>query len=441
MTHPHDPSNNDDHRPLDWYDPQPNPYRRWDRTPQETEQPASYSAAEQPTQSYPGAEQPTQSIPSEHRVPDGSVAAPEEHSHSHKVPTQRRQVGLTTALALMLVGAVAAGGITGVTLGSRSGTTGTTINALKEDPAKRSGAAEPGSVEDVAARVLPAVVSITTPTQEGSGSIISDDGLILTNNHVVAGSEDSPIVVTLHDGSHREADFIAGDGPTDVAVIKLRDARDLSVMTFGDSDELRVGQPVVAVGSPLGFSATVTSGIVSALNRPVRASGTKAGESSLIDAVQTDAAINPGNSGGPLVDMQGNLVGMNSVIATTSAGGSEVAGSIGVGFAIPSNQARRLANQLIETGKVTQPLIGVKVDTRSTPYGALVASVEPDSPAEKAGVKAGDIISKVNDRTIDSADALITAVRSHEFGDTITLTIVDDRGGNDRTVEVTLPNE
>ncbi|WKD61656.1 Periplasmic pH-dependent serine endoprotease DegQ precursor [Corynebacterium ciconiae DSM 44920] len=455
-----------------WHTPSANPYDRWQNQPTQEFGP-NVGPSQQPAQPQPGPQQPqSQPQPQPHLGPQqpqpqqasgamwnnpaagnqqqppqpqpgaaeaGSVAG---HAPQHEKP--KRQVGFVTAMAMMLVGAVAAGSITGLVVansGSASSPRSDHVNALAEQPVDRTGDAEEGSVEDVASRVLPAVVSIATERAEGSGSVISDDGLILTNNHVVAGSEKSPIVVTMHDGKHYRADFVAGDSDTDVAVIKLRDAHDLTVMTFGNSDDLKVGQNVVAVGSPLGLEATVTSGIVSALNRPIRAAGHSANESSLIDAIQTDAAINPGNSGGPLVDMQGNLVGMNSVIATTSAGGSDTAGSIGVGFAIPSNQARRLADQLVKTGEVKQPIIGARVAANGSPYGAVVASVEPGSPAEQAGVKAGDIISRVNDRSIDSADALITAVRSQEFGATISLEIVDDNGENPRTVEVTLPNE
>lgn len=360
----------------------------------------------------------------------------------------RRTVGLGTALGLMLVGCVAAGTITGVTVShvvqsSRPGAS-QTVNSLTEDPISTGNTPNEG-VEAIAAKVLPAVVSIGVVTQqgaeEGSGSIISSDGLVLTNNHVVAHADQGKMTVTTHDGTRYDADVIAGDADTDVAVIKLRDAHDLSVISFGNSDELKVGQPVVAVGSPLGLNATVTSGIVSALNRPVRAGGVRAGESSLIDAVQTDAAINPGNSGGPLVDMHGNLVGMNSVIASLSQGQGGEAGSIGLGFAIPSNQAQRLAKQLIETRHVKQPVIGVRVDANARVYGALIVAVDPNGPAGAAGIHQGDVVVKVNDRNIDSADALITAVRSRKFGETISLTVVNPDTQHSRKVEVTLPNE
>lgn len=196
----------------------------------------------------------------------------------------------------------------------------------------------------------------------------------------------------------------------------------------------------MAVGSPLGLSATVTTGIVSALNRPVRASQ-GGGESSLMDGIQTDAAINPGNSGGPLVDMNGHLIGMNSVIASLSQGQSGEAGSIGLGFAIPSNFARRVAEQLINEGKARQPMMGVEVDIRQASGGALVSRVQPGSPAEKGGLRPGDVVTRINDRPIESSDALVAATRSFDFGETVQLEVESQGSDETRTVEVTLSSE
>lgn len=389
------------------------------------------------------------------RAPMGPTGVPPGSSTQ---PKQKRTVGLGTALGLMLVGAVLAGGITGLVVGNTVGgdssasPSGTGSgpgegavndgpdNALNE-PAADAPPAPEGSVEHVADAVLPAVVSIQVSTGtmmgEGSGSIISEDGYVLTNHHVVDGSQDGgDIQVTLNDGTRMAADFVASDAATDIGVIKIRDASGLPTIRFGDSEQLNVGQQVVAIGAPLGLSGTVTSGIVSALDRPVRASQ-GGGESSLIDAIQTDAPINPGNSGGPLVDMDGNLIGMNSVIATSSS----ESGSIGLGFAIPSNFANRVATQLIEEGAAYHPMLGVTVDGRDPIAGALIDEVIPGGPGDVAGLQAGDVVIRLDDRLIDTADALVAAVRSQDFGDQVTLEVLDPESGEIRSVEVTLSSE
>lgn len=370
-----------------------------------------------------------------------------ETTGPEKSEKKKKTVGLGTALALMLAGSVVTGSVVGVAstqFASSGSDTSSPVSSLDQPSMQRTTNAEPGSAEQVADQVLPSVVSIQAMTRnsasEGSGSIISSDGYVITNNHVVAGVEQNGVLqVTMSDGATREADFIAGDASTDIAVIKIRNATDLPVINFGDSDQLSVGQEVMAVGSPLGLSSTVTTGIVSAVNRPVRASG-DGGESSLIDAIQTDAAINPGNSGGPLVDMQGNLIGMNSVIASISSS-ADTGGSIGLGFAIPANYAKRVANQLIDTGVVSQPMIGVSLANGANVSGALIASVQDGGPGAAAGLAPGDVVSKLNDRVIDSADALIAAVRSHDFGETVTLTVTQQDTSQSREVEVTLTSE
>lgn len=302
--------------------------------------------------------------------------------------------------------------------------------------------ASEGSVEAVAEAVLPAVVSIQVVTPmaagEGSGSIFTSDGYVLTNHHVVDGAEEGVMEVTLNDGTDLAADLVASDAATDIAVIKIRDAENLPTIQFGDSEQLSVGQQVLAVGAPLGLSGTVTTGIVSALDRPVRASQ-GGGESSLIDAIQTDAAINPGNSGGPLVDMNGNLVGMNSVIATLSTGNTS--GSIGLGFAIPANFAQRVAEQLVTEGQATQPMLGVTVDGQNPVDGALIVGVQPGGPGDLAGLREGEVVTRLNDRNIDTSDALIAAVRSHDFGETVTLEVTDPDTAETREVQVTLSVE
>ena len=412
----------------------------------------------------------TSSFPSNNGV---YQVQPQPQAYSRRANDGKGGKGIATAFAVALATALVAGGGAGYFAGStqagkgaqsalesapdnssedsRNGSGGVSSQSELRNPTVADPAEAPeGSVEQVAAAVLPAVVSIEVATPrgsaEGSGSIISADGYVLTNHHVIAGADTpgSKVQVTFNDGSRRSAQFVASDVNTDVGVLKIDDVNDLQVMRFGNSDELRVGQEVVAVGSPLGLSATVTSGIVSALNRPVRASQ-GGGESSLMDGIQTDAAINPGNSGGPLVDRSGNLIGMNSAIASLSAGGmgqGGQGGSIGLGFAIPSNFAKRVAEQLIETGEATQPMLGVRVSVmQGFGGGAVVAGVEPGSPGEKAGLKPGDVITRLNDRPIDSADALIAATRSKAFGETVTLQVQREGESQPIPVEVTLSSE
>ncbi|MBZ8176292.1 PDZ domain-containing protein [Corynebacterium sp. 3HC-13] len=377
-----------------------------------------------------------------HSQSDNDRLAQPEQAANAAVETRQppKKIGLGSALALMLVGSIVTGGVVGI--GATQLTKSSNVVSTLEQPSvpSQNNADQAGSVEHVAAAVLPAVVSIQTANAEGSGSIISSDGLVLTNHHVAAPGERSGLQVTLNDGSTHPADFVASDAATDIAIIKIRDVSNLPVLEFGDSSSLVVGQQVVAVGAPLGLNSTVTSGIVSAMNRPVRASQ-DGGESSLIDGIQTDAAINPGNSGGPLVDMQGHLVGMNSVIASLSQNSSSQSGSIGLGFAIPSNFAKRVADQLVKTGKASQPMLAVSVSYQSPVQGALIAGVQKGGAGDRAGLKAGDVVTQLDDRRIDSADALIAAVRSHNFGETITLKVTDERGQNERTVEATLSND
>ena len=375
-----------------------------------------------------------------------SAAGPMAQPLQAQQVKEKRTIGLLPAAALIVVAAIASGAITGIyaTRFAPSANTSSVAESLKEPASRGKPQAEAGTVQAVAEAVQPAVVSIRLLTEDnaisGSGSIISQDGYVLTNNHVVEGAADgrAEMTVTLQDGSTHRAKFIAGDSNTDVAVIKVEDVNNMPTITIGNSDDLAVGQNVVAIGAPLGLEQTVTTGIVSALNRPVRAG--EGGEATIIDAIQTDAAINPGNSGGPLVNMNGELIGMNSVIASTN-NGSEEAGSIGLGFAIPANFARRTADQLIKDGKASYPLIGVSLDQRFRESGAKIAEVSKDGPGDKAGLKKGEVVVAINDRVIKNANGLIAAVRSSDFGAKIKLKVVDEKGENPREVEVTLPNE
>ncbi len=401
----------------------------------------------------------------------------EDSAPEKKTKKSRRGLGFVGATSLALVAGLIGGAAGGFGIYKYLDQDDTTLTSVTSTGlTQQSGSSNKGganSVEAVAAKVLPSVVSIDVYSQaattgsfldpffgmegfpeqqmsaEGSGSIISEDGAVLTNNHVVAGlGTDVSIDVTLHDGRVFPADVVATDPSSDIAVIKLRGVSGLTPIAFGDSNALQVGQPVVAVGSPLGLSATVTSGIVSALNRPISATGgdmTGQDQQAIINAVQTDAAINPGNSGGPLVDMNGALIGMNSVIASTGQS-QETAGNIGLGFAIPSNYAKRTADQLLTKKQAVQPMLGVNILSSSDPrtvgiHGAPIAQVNPNTPGEAAGLQPGDVITKVNDTLIERSEDLIATIRSQDFGATVTLTVTDENGANERTVQVTLTGE
>lgn len=301
----------------------------------------------------------------------------------------------------------------------------------------------PNSVAGIAQRVLPSVVSISTQTSTGSatgsGFVIESSGYILTNNHVVEGtSGTNPIVVTLNNGKTLNAQIVGTDAAYDLAVLKIA-ATNLPALQFGDSDKIQVGDPVIAVGSPLGLSGTVTSGIISAKNRAVSAGGSS-GESSFINALQTDAAINPGNSGGPLVDQTGAVIGVNSAIASLGSSFGGQSGSIGLGFAIPINQARKTANQLIKNGKATYPIIGISLDMNYAQTGAKISDtptgIHAGGPAAAAGLKAGDIITKFDGKAINGPDELIVAVRAKNVGDKVVVTYL--RNGASHQVTVTL---
>jgi putative serine protease PepD len=286
----------------------------------------------------------------------------------------------------------------------------------------------PGSVADIAQRVLPSVVSISARGARGGGTgtgfVIDSTGFILTNNHVIsdAAVDGGSIEVQLNDGTTLDATIIGRDSAYDLAVLKV-DRTGLTALTFGDSDQVAVGDAVIAIGSPLGLSGTVTLGIVSAKDRAVTA-GEDAGDNSYINAIQTDAAINPGNSGGPLVNSAGAVIGVNSAIATLGTSFlSSQSGSIGLGFAIPINQARKTAEQLIKTGKATYPVVGISVDMQYAGDGAKIAdarnAIVPGGPAARAGLRAGDLITKFDGRTITTPEELIVAIRSKNVGDKV----------------------
>jgi S1-C subfamily serine protease len=344
------------------------------------------------------------------------------------------------ALVALLIGA--AGGLVGrMTADGAAGLTDpdptiTQAVAAKERP--------PGSVADIAARTVPAVVSIEVRVGQdggtGSGVVIDPAGYVLTNNHVIAPAAEATgaqIEAIFHDGTRVPARIVGRDPKTDLAVVKVQVANPV-VATIGSSARLAVGDGVIAIGSPLGLVGTVTDGIVSALNRPVRLDGSGTDASAVIDAIQTDAAINPGNSGGPLVDSTGAVVGINTAIRSL---GSGEGGSIGLGFAIPIDDARTIADELIRTGVVTHADIGINARSVSdgTTDGAQVQNVQQGGAAAAAGIVEGDVIVRVGGRPIAGADELVVAVRERNPGDTVPVELIRD--GRQLTLSVVLTSD
>ncbi|MGV0852050.1 S1C family serine protease [Mycolicibacterium phlei] len=363
-------------------------------------------------------------------------------------PQRRSRAGALAAgaLAIAIVSAGIGGGVAMLVADDGPSSTTSISGAAPSVPAASLPA---GSVEQVAAKVVPSVVKLETnmgrASEEGSGVILSSDGLILTNNHVVAAAADGPggggaqTKVTFSDGRTAAFTVVGTDPSSDIAVVRAQGVSDLTPITIGSSSNLRVGQDVVAIGSPLGLEGTVTTGIISALNRPVAAGGDARNQNTVLDAIQTDAAINPGNSGGALVNMNGELIGINSAIATlgADAGPQAQSGSIGLGFAIPVDQAKRIADELIKNGSAAHASLGVQVGNDASIDGARIVEVTEGGAAAAAGLPSGVVITKVDDRVISSADALVAAVRSKAPGDKITLTFVDP-SGKPQTVDVTL---
>jgi putative serine protease PepD len=340
--------------------------------------------------------------------------------------------GAALAILSGSIGAVTATVLTNGADDNRSANVTTVIGADPATQAERSA----DSVAGVAAAVLASVVSVSAGDGTGSGFVISEDGYVITNHHVIRNA--STIELAFPDGSSAPAEVVGTSPSYDLAVL-LVERDDLVPVVLGDSQLVAVGDPVIAVGSPLGLEGTVTSGIVSALDRPVTAGGR--GEQAFINALQTDAAINPGNSGGPLVDSRGRVIGVNSAIATIGFGGTS--GSIGLGFAIPINQARRTAEQIIATGEAVYPVMGVRLAPSDSEPGARIApdsgdedGVLPDGPAERAGLRPGDLIVAIDGRAVSTPDELVVFLRARQPGDEVTL--VYQRNGAEYEVSLTL---
>jgi len=385
-------------------------------------------------------------------VPDGvaRVLTPEHVTGPDLVPGPRsrgRGLGAGALVTVILVGLVSgvvgAAGTTWV-LDARAAEhrAGPTVVEVPGTPAGATTDRAPASVAGVAAAVLPSVVSIEVRgvqgVSTGSGFVYSADGFVLTNNHVVADAAGgSAITVTFSDGSESDGTVVGRTEGYDLAVVKV-ERSGLVPLTLGDSRGVVVG----AIGAPLGLEGTVTTGIVSALNRPVTAGDQVS--TSWINALQTDAAINPGNSGGPLVNLRGEVVGVNSAIAQAPGATGSGVGSIGLGFAIPANQVRRTAEQLIETGRATRPIIGALLDSRYDGEGVRVVRAEdappgehpvtPGGPADQAGVRAGDVIVAIDGRPVTQEDELLVAIRALAPGDEVVLTLREPGGDRDVTV-------
>ena len=365
-------------------------------------------------------------------------------------PKPARQVGMGVVAGVAAVSALLAGVVGGV-VGARLDGGGSVTNSSASLGTTNGTVVEraPGSIAAIAGKVAPSVVSIKVSSSEGSGTgsgwVVDGDGYLVTNNHVIASAaQEGTITVNFTDGTS-EPGRIVGRAPTlDIAVLKVADLHGAKALPLGDSDKIAVGDPVIAIGSPLGLAGTVTSGIVSAVHRAVDTGGASGDPGAALDAVQTDAAINPGNSGGPLVDAAGRVIGVNSAIASLGSSLGGQSGSIGVGFAIPINTVKAAGEQIIRTGKATRPILGVQLVREANVEGALIGCdqaavctpVQPGGPAAKGGLADGDVIVKLGNTVIDSATTLILELRRHKIGEAVD--VVVKRNGRQLTKTVVL---
>ncbi|MFG2718752.1 trypsin-like peptidase domain-containing protein [Streptomyces sp. NPDC048416] len=392
----------------------------------------------------------------------GGAGNPGEPWGAPQPPAPRRRGG--GLIAAVVAAALVAGGIGGAigyfAADRDNGGSGSTTVASSDTP--KDFKRDPGTVAGVAAASLPSVVTIDAQGSDGEGGtgtgfIYDKEGHILTNNHVVASAASGgKLSATFSDGKKYDAEVVGRAQGYDVAVIKLKNApANLKPLSLGNSDKVAVGDSTIAIGAPFGLSNTVTTGIISAKNRPVASSDGQNSKASYMSALQTDASINPGNSGGPLINSAGAVIGINSAIqsaGTGGMGGQSQAGSIGLGFAIPINQAKNVAEQLIKTGQPVYPVIGASVGiqqgTGMAPGGGTDGAqispqgsgsqqpITPGGPADKAGLKAGDVITKFGDMPIDSGPTLISEIWTHKPGDEVQVTY--KRDGKESTVTITL---
>ena len=410
---------------------------------------------ERPTYEQPTYEQPTYEQPTYDRqaydqywahqygstpYAAGQYATPSAPRHGKSGGNGGKVALAVTGAAIVAIVAGTIGGAVGFTAARLTAPAPTAALAAPAAPLGSTGdspsLAANGSIAAVAQAVQPSVVQVNVGDGEGTGSgfIIREDGYILTNNHVAGGG--GALSVTFSDGQTAEAQLVGKNAGYDLAVIKVEKAG-LPAVSLGSSDALQVGDTTIAIGSPLGLQGTVTSGIVSALNRPVSVGGESGqGDTAFINAIQTDAAINPGNSGGPLVDGNGAVIGVNSAIMSLGSGMGSGAGSIGLGFAIPIDTAQRIASELISTGSSSTPIIGVQLAMDFAGPGARIADVSSDGPAAAAGLLADDVIIELNGVPVQDATDLIVDIRSLAPGETVNLTV--DRGGQERSFDLTL---
>ncbi len=349
-----------------------------------------------------------------------------------KTGAWRKTAVATVAVAAIALTAGGVGGFVGYALHPNSSPLQTNTQAS----VNAAPVVDRSSLASIAASVQPTVVVVSTGSGEGSGVIVSADGFIVTNNHVVESANGGNVRVTFNSGKQVQARIVGTDPKTDLAVVKA-DATGLKFAAWGNSEDVQVGDTVLAIGSPLGLQGSVTAGIVSALHRTITVGGNQqspfdegSSRTTIGDAIQTDAPINPGNSGGALVNMKGELVGINSAIATSGS-----SGNIGVGFAISANRAKSVTDQIIKGEKVSHPYLGVSVGDAEN-GGAQVQSVASDSPAARAGLQVGDVVTKVANRSIAGREDLIGAIQSSTVGAQLTLTVV--RSGSEKTITATI---
>ena len=400
---------------------------------------ATHGAPGQPSQWTPGA-----GVPPQSEAPVWAQAVGTEQRDPARTGRGRKIFVAGAAAVLIALGAGGVGAATALAFDDDNGST-----TVQSADASVNRVVDRSSLAQIVSSVKDAVVSITTQSGEGSGVVISADGYIVTNNHVVATATGDSVTVIFANGKKAQAKIIGTDPRTDLAVIKADGVTDLAAAKFGDSSKMQVGDTVLALGSPLGLEGSVTEGIISAKDRTIRSGGEdqqqtpqnpfggqqqqqqSGGATSMSGLLQTDAPINPGNSGGALVNTSGEVIGINSAIATSG----QSSGNIGLGFAIPSNKAKDVADALMAGKKVSHPALGVSV-TEAEGGGALVSTVTPNSAAAKAGLQQGDVIKSVNGKPVNDSDDLIGIVQAAKVGDKVAIDFA--RNGQQQTVSATL---